>query len=553
MGASIISNLNLKDYVLVYKKQICPFPVLLVVPGYNKFMKKYLGFPLAELVVLIDDGMWAGHIEMKNWNDAKEKIFALYQKNPKIIDEFIAKLKPRAKMFLNFTSSIKKDGLKLFKLSDKELAGLYKKYCDEYISSYMYSEPAPNLLKDIIEKKLKERLINLLKDEDKLNKVFSLLTIPSVLEQPFPIDSFVVREEKELLKIAILVKKNYMLEKRRSINTTEDIAILLKKKGVADCIVNDDIVIGNIVKKKLEKHAEEYAWLPVDYNGEPWTLDNFKERLNEILNDKISPEEKLKILIEAPKKLKKEQLAIKKEYDIDDKIFYDCITAQKCMAAMDIKKEVCSTSHYHLQFLMKEIGRRLGLTLTQANYLTPNEAELALTNNQTENKRKINDIKVKNIKSTRKKFTKKFLNARYHQSCYIEGETEVNFLDKDDENAVRKIIEKAPESKDKLIGICGNPGYIKGKARVILETKDFHKMQKGEILVTSFTTPEFVIVMKKSAGIVTDMGGVTSHSSIVARELNIPCVVGTKFSTKLIKDGDVLEIDAGNGVVRIVK
>ncbi|MBS3121762.1 hypothetical protein J4434_02675 [Candidatus Woesearchaeota archaeon] len=530
MSASLISRINLNDYVLVYKKQICPFPVLLVVPGYNKFMKKYLGFPLAKLIVLIDNGMWAGHIDMNNWNDAKEKIWQLYKKNLRIIDKFAVKLKQPAKKFLEFTSTFSTLKEDIPKYSDKELGELYNKYVDGYISSYMYSEPAPNLLKDIIEKKLKEKLIRILKDEDKLNKVFSLLTIPSVLEQPFQKDSFVVREEKYLLKIAVLAKKNFMLQKENS--------ILAKKRSIADCILNDDIV-----KKKLEKHAEEYAWVPVDYNGEPWTLENFKERLNEILNDKIAPEEKLKTLIEAQKKLKKEQLAIKKEYNIDDDTFFDCITAQKCMAAMDIKKEVCSTSHYHVQFLMKEIGRRLGLTLTQVDYLTPKEVELALADKDKRQK----------DKNKKQKFTKRFLDARYHQSCYIAEDTKVNFLDKDDESAVRKIIEKSPESKDMLIGICGNPGYIKGKARVILETKDFHKMQKGEILVTPFTTPEFVIVMKKSAGIVTDMGGVTSHSSIVARELNIPCVVGAKFATKLIKNGDVLEIDAGKGIVRIIK
>ena len=73
------------------------------------------------------------------------------------------------------------------------------------------------------------------------------------------------------------------------------------------------------------------------------------------------------------------------------------------------------------------------------------------------------------------------------------------------------------------------------------------------ILVTRLTTPDFVIAMKKSKGIVTDLGGVTSHASVTSRELKIPCIVGTKVATQVLKDGDEVEVDANEGVVRILK
>ena len=57
----------------------------------------------------------------------------------------------------------------------------------------------------------------------------------------------------------------------------------------------------------------------------------------------------------------------------------------------------------------------------------------------------------------------------------------------------------------------------------------------------------------KAAAIVTDEGGVTSHAAIVSRELGIPCVVGTKIATKVLKDGDLVEVDANNGIVKILK
>ena len=64
------------------------------------------------------------------------------------------------------------------------------------------------------------------------------------------------------------------------------------------------------------------------------------------------------------------------------------------------------------------------------------------------------------------------------------------------------------------------------------------------------TRPELVPAMKKAAAIVTDEGGLTSHAAIVSRELGIPCVVGTKISTKIFKDGDLVEVNANHGSVR---
>jgi pyruvate,water dikinase len=67
------------------------------------------------------------------------------------------------------------------------------------------------------------------------------------------------------------------------------------------------------------------------------------------------------------------------------------------------------------------------------------------------------------------------------------------------------------------------------------------------------TTPDFVPAMRKAVAIITDEGGITCHAAIVSRELGKPCIIGTKIATKALKDGDVVEVDADNGVVRIIK
>ncbi len=82
-----------------------------------------------------------------------------------------------------------------------------------------------------------------------------------------------------------------------------------------------------------------------------------------------------------------------------------------------------------------------------------------------------------------------------------------------------------------------------GKARVIHSASEINQFQKGEILITSITDPNWEPIMKIASGIITDKGGRTSHAAIVSRELGIPCVVGTENATKVIKTGEDITVD----------
>jgi phosphohistidine swiveling domain-containing protein len=101
-------------------------------------------------------------------------------------------------------------------------------------------------------------------------------------------------------------------------------------------------------------------------------------------------------------------------------------------------------------------------------------------------------------------------------------------------------------------GQSGFRGVVRGKVRIVLNMNSEHGFTEGEILVAGMTRPEYVPLMKKAVGIVTDEGGITCHAAIVSRELKIPCVVGTKIATKILKDGDMVEVDADNGIVKII-
>ena len=101
-----------------------------------------------------------------------------------------------------------------------------------------------------------------------------------------------------------------------------------------------------------------------------------------------------------------------------------------------------------------------------------------------------------------------------------------------------------------LKGSVGYKGKVTGKVKVVLDPFNPGEFNEGDILVALMTRPEYVPLMKKAAAIVTDGGGVLSHAAIVARELKKPCVIGTDTATKFLKDGDMVEVDAENGIVR---
>jgi phosphoenolpyruvate synthase/pyruvate phosphate dikinase len=96
-------------------------------------------------------------------------------------------------------------------------------------------------------------------------------------------------------------------------------------------------------------------------------------------------------------------------------------------------------------------------------------------------------------------------------------------------------------------------GLIRGRAKICLDKSEIGKVERGDILVAQFTTPDFVPAMEKAAAIVADQGGLSSHAAIVSRELGVPCVIATMNGTRVIHDNDLLEIDARKGTVKIIE
>jgi phosphoenolpyruvate synthase/pyruvate phosphate dikinase len=206
--------------------------------------------------------------------------------------------------------------------------------------------------------------------------------------------------------------------------------------------------------------------------------------------------------------------------------------------------EICTSwQDDRKKFLMQTIG-----------WLEPMVEELALRAKMpVENFKYIyaRELTYKNL--TGAKFLKQ-LAERFPKSDSYAIKNKIFTFFGSDSAFIEKQLKKSVNGKiTELKGTVANKGIAKGRIRICRSIHDIPKLKKGEILVASMTRPEYLPAMQKAAAIVTDEGGITSHAAIISREMNKPCIIGTKIATEVFKDGDMVEVNANHGVVRRLK
>ena len=181
-----------------------------------------------------------------------------------------------------------------------------------------------------------------------------------------------------------------------------------------------------------------------------------------------------------------------------------------------------------------EFGKKFGLNYESVTYLSHLEILQA-------------------IKTGKLTLPKNFTQRRRAYGSYLENSKETILVGKDLSKLITQTVEEKNDLNTTLKGSVASVGKsVKGRVKVVISPKDFSKFKKGEVLVAPETTPDFVPLMKIASAVLTDRGGITSHAAIVSRELKILCIVGLGNATKTLKDGDLIEVDANKGIVRLV-
>lgn len=115
------------------------------------------------------------------------------------------------------------------------------------------------------------------------------------------------------------------------------------------------------------------------------------------------------------------------------------------------------------------------------------------------------------------------------------------------------VTEKVIDKHNEIKGQIACKWKTKWIAKIVIHPNDLNKVWKWDILVSQTTFPSFIWAMQKALAFITDEWWITCHAAIISREMNKPCIIGTKIATKVLKDGDLVEVDAENGVVRVLE
>lgn len=206
----------------------------------------------------------------------------------------------------------------------------------------------------------------------------------------------------------------------------------------------------------------------------------------------------------------------------------------------DIRKRLNFTALYGLCRILKEVLRRKNIPQHLLRWMLPHEAEGLFGENLTQ--AQVDRIAKRGGATT---FVHIHADANYTFSEEAEADLDYVSLVGSHSNEEVREIKGTVASRGKAVGIVRN-----------IKTPDAPSatnFEMGDILVTAMTRPEFVPLMRLAGGIITDEGGITSHAAIVSRELKKPCIIGTKIGTQVLKDGDEVEVDAENGIVRLLR
>lgn len=187
--------------------------------------------------------------------------------------------------------------------------------------------------------------------------------------------------------------------------------------------------------------------------------------------------------------------------------------------------------------------------------------KLKLSQPNEENERLIlRMINLLQIPKDKQNILKEKLNSHFTDTNYLKGYFEYIIWPGDRQMFVdyNRIIPdmlgeidfQLPKNNGELTGICASPGTATAKVKIVLDPQntEFHD---GAILVCPITTVDYVPIMKKAVGIITEQGNILSHAAIVSREMKKPCIVGVKNVLNNLKDGDEIEINASTGKITI--
>lgn len=485
-------------------KDMSPFPQVLIVSAVTNNFKKAIGQKFSVAVLKFKNGVTDFYFPNDEWMNISKLIL------DKIIHDkiFVTKVNQHIKKYCDkLVSYAKKSSIiNLKKLNNNELFNIYNEFCeiDNKLRDFAWvatisdfnSNNLTDYLYSVLQKKVKQKNI--------IGSLFVILTKPRK-------KSFAQKEKEGQKKIINVIRCDKIYRKLFE----KDVDQIIKQ---LDC--------HNKLNQLIRHHYNRFCWISVVFEKDPLTLKDFVYMIKGNLNSRILEEKNQSINLDIPSiKLNRSEKRLFK--DVTELLFYKAY-----------RKDMQSQAYYYFKTILNEIASRLQITVKQARYLLP--------------------LEVKQYLIFKKHLNIKLIKDRFRLSLAVlkNGKAEI-FTGKETKEILNIVINKVPKKEifdsQHLVGKTGYPGKVIGIVKLANNKKEAENIKKGNILVSMQTNPDMINGIRNCSALVTDHGGITCHAAIISRELGIPCIIGTKIATKVLKDGDLVEVNANKGIVRLIK
>lgn len=459
----------------------------------KEVQKELLGFDLALENYLILNGD-----EYSLGNDFEvtyKKLKNNFDKDINFFDEFAKRefdLVEEIKLYINKLHDTNFENMSLEQLHEE-----MKTFDKIYIYSFITGFTRPD---DVLEFEFKRELKGDDFDEKDIDNIFSkVATCPDLVPLSYS------EEPLELLKIALDMKNGKDIE-------------------------------------ELDNHVQKYAWMkaPLAFEDTYFIKEDYIKRLENLRGEDI--ENRIKNIVDIRRKNDIEYKEILKEYKFSERILKLAEAIRKFIVLRTYTTEYSDNLFFVAKHtLFMAIANKIGINIDDFIMLSDEEILEVLKIGE------ITEALSKRIADRRKGFAIVWLNTQVETFCgeealYLQAEIAKEF----------KVNESDDTGTSEIHGMVANCGKVVGKVRILLDYNDTDKVEKGDIIVASMTTPDYISAMEKASGFITDEGGITCHAAIISREFNVPCIVGTINATEKLKNGQKIELDAYNGIVKVI-
>lgn len=364
---------------------------------------------------------------------------------------------------------------------------------------------------DLIASKIREIYNNSeIKNEMRFNELFSALTAPVHL-------SFINESEISLIDTALFIKNN----------------------NEEKLFENDD-VLQNLSKEsllKLEHHQKNNFYMRNNYvSAKILTLNDFILEIKNLFLSNVDLKTLRDKIFLTPTKNNEIKKQLIKRLNLNEDLIKLLKITEDFTHWQDMRKKSTFLITHYGSLILNEISSRTNIPLEDLKYLTHVELKNIFN---------LNNDELKELAKT--------LNLRRRKCVYYWDINGMECLHENVDEIADEILSSNELSDiNDFRGLSAMTGKAKGKVRIIKSATEINNFEKNEVLIAVMTRPDYLPAMKKACAIVTDEGGITSHAAIVSREIGIPCIIGTKIATKILKDGMLVEVNANHGLVKIL-